>query len=65
MSEIVRIDGLGYAYPPIDLDGRREWVLRDINLEIHAGEFVSIMGAISRVPGMPWLRPGTYWMNRK
>ena len=45
MSEIVRIDGLGYAYPPIDLDGRREWVLRDINLEIHAGEFISIMGA--------------------
>ena len=45
MSKIVRIDRLGYAYPSIDMDTRREWVLREINLEISAGEFVSIMGA--------------------
>lgn len=45
MSNIVTIDGLGYSYPTLDTEDQPEWVLRDIDLEISAGEFVSIMGA--------------------
>lgn len=45
MSKIVRIENLGYSYPPLDIDGSPEWVLSDINIEIDEGEFVSIMGA--------------------
>ncbi len=45
MSNIVRIESLGYSYPPLDANDQPEWVLRDINLEVSEGEFVSIMGA--------------------
>lgn len=45
MSNIVTIENLGYAYPPLETNGEPEWVLRGINLEIAEGEFVSIMGA--------------------
>ena len=36
---------MGYSYPSLDTNGQPEWVLRDINLDIAEGEFVSIMGA--------------------
>ena len=45
LSNIVTIENLGYAYPTLDPNDEPEWVLRKINLEIAAGEFVSIMGA--------------------
>ena len=45
MSNIVSIENLGYSYPPLAAQGEPEWVLRGIDLEIAAGEFVSIMGA--------------------
>lgn len=45
MSSIVTISNFGYAYPTLKLNEPSLWILRDINLEIEDGEFVSIMGA--------------------
>lgn len=45
MSAIVTISNLGYAYPNLKPNEPPVWVLRDVNLEIEDGEFVSIMGA--------------------
>lgn len=45
MSAIVTISNFGYAYPTLTPDGPSVWILHDVNLEIQAGEFVSIMGA--------------------
>ncbi len=45
MAKIIEIRELfGYAYPPLTPEEEETWVLRDVNLEVEAGEFVSIMG---------------------
>lgn len=44
MSNIIDIRGFGYAYPPLTPDQEPTWVLEDINLQVQAGEFVSILG---------------------
>ena len=45
LANIISIENLGYAYPPLETHGEPKWVLRGIDLKIAAGEFVSIMGA--------------------
>ncbi len=44
MSAIVRIENLGYAYPPVIPGEQAPWVLNGVDLEIEQGEFLSIMG---------------------
>lgn len=45
MSAIITISNFGYAYPTLKPDDSPSWILRDVNLDIEQGEFVSIMGA--------------------
>jgi len=44
LSALITITNFSYAYPTLTPDQSPEWVLRDLNLTIAAGEFVSIMG---------------------
>ncbi len=36
---LIRVENFGFKYP-----GTRDWVLQDINLDVHRGDFVSILG---------------------
>ncbi len=45
MTAIIHIDNLGYAYPPILPGQEAPWVLDGVDLQIEAGEFVSVMGS--------------------
>jgi putative ABC transport system ATP-binding protein len=67
---MIRLNNVEKSYP---LQGGRSWVLRNINLEIGAGEFVSIMGpsgsgktSLLNVLGLmdgEW--QGEYWLGEQ
>ena len=44
MSPLVRVRGLGYAYPAMEPHEEAPWVLDGVDLEIERGEFLSVMG---------------------
>jgi energy-coupling factor transporter ATPase len=44
VNSILSVENLGYAYPEVKPDQPTEWVLREINLAVQEGEFLSIMG---------------------
>ena len=44
MSAIVRVRGLGFAYPAPEPDAEAPWVLDGVDLDIERGELLSVMG---------------------
>jgi energy-coupling factor transporter ATP-binding protein EcfA2 len=44
VNPILSVENLGYAYPSLKPDHPPEWVLREVNLAVQEGEFLSIMG---------------------
>lgn len=44
MSKVIEVQEFGYAYPPLTPDQDLVWILEHIDLEVEAGEFVSVIG---------------------
>lgn len=44
MPSIVTFSGFGFAYPVIEPSSDPDWILQRIDLQVEAGEFVSIIG---------------------
>ena len=44
MASIVTFSGFGFAYPVLEPETAPQWVLEQIDLEVEAGEFLSVIG---------------------
>lgn len=45
MTEAIQVQGLRFAYPPLSPGATAPWVIEDVDLRVHRGEWLAVMGA--------------------